>query len=1114
MKHWTKRTITTLLLVLLVSGLAGGSVYGNEPLEAKILRLVAMGQDVSVDRLQISSLDARVLPLTGVTLYQAKVVDLDTGEVYGLAVDEQGTVRDLEGARLAERIAHRALYGRLHPALYDRLQAMAEDERLTVAVWLKAENLDSLERPDHRYQPSGDEAGDAELPPPDLERSKPDGPIEEVEDPEGDPAALEARVAAYHAEQAEERARIEAFERENRAHLVAQVADLQAPLLADLAARGIEPIYVSPIAPLIYVEMDVAQIFELAQRDDVDTVYGPNENYDLMGTAKPTQKADVVDAFGFDGTGVDVAILEDSRIEFTNPYLNAGTTRVPGDSNVDQHATACAGMVASQHSTYQGIAQGVYIYSANATDYTDANLSAAMDWAEGSAYADIINNSWGGNAGVTTLNEHDRHLDYIARYSQDTVTVSAGNEGTATGRVTSPARGYNVISVGAYGDNNTLTWASDAMASYSSYADPSTGCEKPEVAASGSSIDSTTHLSPWTGPVGSGTSYAAPMVAGEAALLLDVNSALFSDPEAVKAMIMATALHNIEGSSRLSEYDGAGGVDMLAAFRAAGEGWSDHRYLDAAGDLPYDLYVYAYAGETVRAAIAWDSTPTGDYTSDPLVQDIDLRAYNPSGGLVASSASSAYSFEIVEFTASTTGNYRLEVSLYGTWSGTTYIGAAWWPGHRVLSAYASQSLGTPPIWRDYFRFDGSNMWWHAVGIRSPGNTTTENYNIYLYDDSAFGNPADHGLLEDSTLSAVYVDYVLVDRNHAPSQDYFVEVRAIDGTGSYPTEWARAYGQSEIYSGTYGPYTMANADVVRVWDSSHTSGVRKYYAVKPTSGSADLGMALHNSNDGTFLYQGRSNRVVQADINGAGAEEYMSYESTNSDWLGLVVWNNGAASTSQFYLYADTTAPSGSIAIDGGNTYCNSTSVTLDLSGVSDSETGVTEMRFSNNGSSWSGWEPYAASKSWSLLSGDGTKTVYAQFRNNAGMTSGSISDSIVLDTTAPSSSASSPATTEETSFDVSWSGTDNLSGIDTYWVQYRVGSGGTWTDWQSSATASSATFGPASPVTVERDQTYYFRARAEDNAGNVESWPGGDGDSETYVEMFKIYLPVTLKLYP
>lgn len=128
-----------------------------------------------------------------------------------------------------------------------------------------------------------------------------------------DSTTPEAQVAAIRAGQAARRAELEAMQQANRAYVAEQVAVVQGPLLTDLETQGFEPTYVSPYAPLVYVEMPRPAIVELAQRDDVDTVYGPNEYSDLMDVAKPTQKANVVDAWGFDGTGIDVAILEDSR---------------------------------------------------------------------------------------------------------------------------------------------------------------------------------------------------------------------------------------------------------------------------------------------------------------------------------------------------------------------------------------------------------------------------------------------------------------------------------------------------------------------------------------------------------------------------------------------------------------------------------------------------------------------------------------------------------------------------------------------------------------------------------------------------------------------------------
>ena len=48
-----------------------------------------------------------------------------------------------------------------------------------------------------------------------------------------------------------------------------------------------------------------------------------------------------------------------------------------------------------------------------------------------------------------------------------------------------------------------------------------------------------------------------------------------------------------------------------------------------------------------------------------------------------------------------------------------------------------------------------------------------------------------------------------------------------------------------------------------------------------------------------------------------------------------------------------------------------------------------DMRFSNDGATWSSWEPYNPNRIWSLRSGNGAKTVYAQLRSGSTVLSAS-----------------------------------------------------------------------------------------------------------------------------
>lgn len=110
-------------------------------------------------------------------------------------------------------------------------------------------------------------------------------------------------------------------------------------------------------------------------------------------------------------------------------------------------------------------------------------------------------------------------------------------------------------------------------------------------------------------------------------------------------------------------------------------------------------------------------------------------------------------------------------------------------------------------------------------------------------------------------------------------------------------------------------------------------------------------------------------------------------------------------TANFVALADTTAPTGSIAINSfGALYANSPAVTLVLS-CTDSG-GCATMQFSNDISlNWTVEETYTATKPWNLLSGDGIKTVYVKFKDVAGNLSIPFSATITLDTAVPITTA-------------------------------------------------------------------------------------------------------------
>jgi hypothetical protein len=81
---------------------------------------------------------------------------------------------------------------------------------------------------------------------------------------------------------------------------------------------------------------------------------------------------------------------------------------------------------------------------------------------------------------------------------------------------------------------------------------------------------------------------------------------------------------------------------------------------------------------------------------------------------------------------------------------------------------------------------------------------------------------------------------------------------------------------------------------------------------------------------------------------------------------------------------DSTPPSGTISVTIPENATAPADVTIDLSAVSDSQSGLYKMRFSNDGSAYSAWENFATSKTWTTSDGEGEKTVYAQISDKVG----------------------------------------------------------------------------------------------------------------------------------
>jgi hypothetical protein len=375
--------------------------------------------------------------------------------------------------------------------------------------------------------------------------------------------------------------------------------------------------------------------------------------------------------------------------------------------------------------------------------------------------------------------------------------------------------------------------------------------------------------------------------------------------------------------------------------------------------------------------------------------------------------------------------------------------------------------------------------WNAVGIREGTDGTSVDDDLGLWNSRYFSSRVAIG-----SFSPPINDYVLENDNtgHGPTQPYFIDVHNFSaGGGSYTVEWAHGH----VTLGTFFGDTMGASNVIRVYDMSDNTGTTYYLGLRPNAGNtSSYRMSVHLNGTGT--YQGSNQDAASSGNVTPGSPAFVTVNTGASPagFDALVVQNNNGGSGS-YTLYRDNAVPSGTISINSGATYTKSNTVNLNLS-ASNPTAGdpVLEMRFSNDGSTFGAWVPYASSTSYTLPAGDGTKTVFAEFRNGAGAVSTASSHSIVLDTTKPAitkapvpsfktghlSSAGAPIA-------ITWAGADATSGIQLFDLQESV-DGGAYAA-VASPTAATVT------LHLKPGHSYRFKVRATDKAGNVSGYTTG-----------------------
>ncbi len=189
--------------------------------------------------------------------------------------------------------------------------------------------------------------------------------------------------------------------------------------------------------------------------------------------------------------------------------------------------------------------------------------------------------------------------------------------------------------------------------------------------------------------------------------------------------------------------------------------------------------------------------------------------------------------------------------------------------------------------------------------------------------------------------------------------------------------------------------------------------------------------------------------------------YAKFRDAAGNW-------SGACSTG--FIYLDTVPPTGSIAICSAATTTGTTRVCLELTCPDNS---CMRMALSNDNVTYAPPEYFARSRIWTVPTGDGSKTIYVKFRDNAANWSPVYNATVLLDSTLPVTTASPAGGTFTTAQSVTLSCSDGAgSGCAT--IYYT-------TNGTTPTTASSVY---SSPINISATTTLKFFAK--DSAGNSE----------------------------
>ena len=440
----------------------------------------------------------------------------------------------------------------------------------------------------------------------------------------------------------------------------------QAALVQQIEAMGGEVVYQYTLWNAVAARLPAERLAEVAAFAEVAEVVEDGLLQPLLDVSVPTTGAPAFWNAAYLGQGVDVAVV-DTGIDASHPALSgkvlAQKSCVASDPDPDDrygHGTHIGGILASQDFTKRGIAYRlralINAKASSSGSMSDSDAMKCVEWAVGgNPYgAEVLNFSFGIIPIVNNKPVDDtplaRFFDAVSDQMNVLVAIAAGNSKYENIMCTlpfSPSIAPNAISVANVDDKNNIARSNDEISPRSCRGPTVAGRKKPDLAAPGTAITSTNNSWEGSNPdwvIYSGTSMAAPHVAGAAALLI---SAGLSDPLAVKALLINTA--EDKGDPGWDAAYGWGYIDLNNALFHL-----EDVFVNTVAEAP-EVRLYAgpaLSGDTAtlvwkrRVPYAGATYPSTTYT----LSDLNLFAYREAdNALIGSSTSAIDNVEQVKF---------------------------------------------------------------------------------------------------------------------------------------------------------------------------------------------------------------------------------------------------------------------------------------------------------------------------------------------------------------------------------------------------------------------------------------------------------------------------------